>query len=99
MISSGRADQRPRRGDALLLADAQVRLPTACDAGGFEAEPCEQPRGLGVGPAFGASPARGAGEKLSGSRTLSSTRVGQQVEHLEDDAEVRRPEAGRARPR
>ena len=38
-ISSGRADQRPRRGDALLLADAEARRPEAPrQLSGVEAE-------------------------------------------------------------
>ena len=60
------ADQRARRGDALLLADAEVRGREPVRAPRVEARALQQPRGLILGAAL----ARGA---LAAMRAQSST--------------------------
>ena len=90
----GRADQRPRRGDALLLADTQVCRRCVFDDRLFEAEGFEQPRRLGVGAAFRFGPRPAFARKAERKHDIVDHRsIGQKIEHLEDDAVVLRPEA------
>ena len=69
----GRADQRARGGNALLLAHAQVRGGAAIDKGGLDAEALQEPRRRGVAPPSASARFRRPAEKLSGSTTLSIT--------------------------
>ena len=66
------ADQRARRGDALLLADAQARRRKAVELGGVEPEAREQAQRLALGRAVAARPlAPLRAQSSSGSSTLS----------------------------
>ena len=83
------ADQGARGGDALLLADAQTRGGRGLDAVGFEPERCEQPAASVRAVPRSLARARRPGAKRKRQHDVVEHRaVGQQIEHLEDDAEV-----------
>ncbi len=89
------ADQRARRGDALLLADAEVRGRSARKLGGVEPEALR----AGARASSSAGPLRAARSRRPRRKAqrqqhvVEDRAVGQQVEHLEDDAEVLGAEA------
>ena len=101
----GRADQRARRGHALLLADRQLATP-AVPQRGAQPDALQQrarPRSAASRVAR-RGPLRGAGREAAGQQhVVEHAQVGQQVELLEDvadmvGAEGVAPRAGQRRP-
>ena len=90
----GRTDQRSRRRNALLLADTQVCCRCVSYDSLFEAEGFEQPCRLGVDAAFRFGPRPAFVRKAERKHHIVDHRsIGQEVEHLEDDAVMLGPEA------
>ena len=94
-IDLRRADQRAGGGNALLLADAQARGSYGCRSPCDRGRGLQQPHGVVLEPSLRRVRAHAASrEKLKRQQHVVDERaVGQQVEHLEDDAEVLGAEA------
>jgi hypothetical protein len=83
------ADQRPRRGDALLLADAEVGRGVMGQLRRVETKALQETLRLVLRRTVARRPRRTLPREAQGQHDVVEDRaVRQQVEHLKDDAEV-----------
>jgi hypothetical protein len=89
-----RPDQGAGGGHALLLAYAQRRCRLVCEHIGVEPQAGQQPARLRLGrPGARHTSVPSFGEAQRQQHVVQDRQIGQQIEHLEDDAEVLGPEA------